>query len=95
MSETIALVLSICAFIFSALAFVGAAVAATIVIGWSKSSHKIIQVPSEDVTRFEYDLPKEIMDQLPSNPNIPSPEAYLAQKEREEELENDAFSQEW
>lgn len=65
--ETAALVLGICAFIFSLLALVASGVVAVIVIGWKNSTHRIEYRQPEETT-FQVDAPPEIVDQLPSSP---------------------------
>lgn len=96
MSDALPLALAICAFIFSFLALGAAATAAIIVIGWSRSTHKVIQVPTEDpLTRYEYDLPAEVLDKRPSDPNPPTPEEYVRRMQRAEAALDDQFSQDW
>ena len=96
MSITVALVFSVCALVFSCLALAAAVVTAVIVIGWRNSSHKIVQVPiSDEPTRYEYDLPKEVMDRLPSDPEPPTPEAYVKRMQKLEAELDDQFSSEW
>lgn len=94
MLETVTLALSLVAFFLSLLAFITSATAAVIVIGWKNSTHKVIQMPSTvdplmAETRTEYDLPQEILDQLPSNPETPTPERYVARMQAQAEAQRD------
>ena len=75
-ASTLSLALSLTAFVLSLLALAGASVAGVIVIGWSKSTHKIVQVPVEPTT-FGYDLPPEL------SPASLNPEADLTPEAKE------------
>lgn len=54
-----ALVLSICAFIFSLLALVAAGVTCVIVLGWKNSTHKVEYRPVP-ATTHEIDIPADV-----------------------------------
>lgn len=56
--ELAVFVLSIIASFLAVCAFVASTITGILVVGWSKSTHKIIQVPTDPV-KFEYDLPPE------------------------------------
>lgn len=97
MSEALPLVLSLCAFVFSFLALLCAATAAVIVIGWKNSTHKVVQLPADPFTetRTEWDLPREVLDKLPSAPETPTPEEYVRAAKRVEADIEDQYSQDW
>lgn len=90
--ETATLVLATIACFLSVCAFLAAAGAIVTVIGWAKSTHKVIQVPVEPTT-FGYDLPPEYSpaSQLPAEETL-SPEAkeYI-RRQREAALSDDDF----
>ncbi len=76
-----ALIFGILGCIFGLLGFVAACVTGVIVLGWRNSTHKIVQVPQEE-TSYEVDVPKEILDQLPSSPEPQSLQAWMREQQR-------------
>ncbi len=90
--EALTLALAITAGVLSLLAFVASATTAVIVIGWKSSTHKVVQVPVvQPETRYELDLPPDVLDQMPSNPEPRTVEQYLKQVQREADNLDDLY----
>lgn len=92
--EALTVALAISAFIFSLLAFVGAATAAVIVIGWSKSTHKVVQIQADPLeeTSHVVDLPPGLVDDLPNDPSAPATaQAYVRRVQLQQQALEDLY----
>jgi hypothetical protein len=84
--------LAFSAFVFSFLSLVAAGVTAVIVLGWKNSTHKVVQLAAPvEPTRVEYDLPEEVRDRMPSSPEVPTPEQYIARMQSHAEALEEAY----
>lgn len=82
--ELVALVLACVALFFSLCAFIASAATAVIVIGWKSSTHKIVQLPATlPETQEVFDLPPDVLAQMPSSPETRTPEQYIRDMQRE------------
>jgi hypothetical protein len=89
---TAILVLATIAFFLSVCAFLAAAGAIVTVIGWSKSTHKIVTVAAEP-TRFGYDLPPEYSPATQVAEESMSPEAKEYVRRQREAALNDEYDE--
>ncbi len=92
--EHVTLALALASFVFSFLALAASLTAAVYLVGISKSTHKVVQVPIDPgPTRYEYDLPPDVLAQMESNPEERTAEQYLKQMQAEARSIDELYEQ--
>ncbi len=92
--EHITLALAISAFVLSFLALAASLTAAVMLVGLRNSTHKVVQVPVDPgPTQYAWDLPPDVMDKLPSEPEPRTPEQYLKQMQSGARSLDDLYEQ--
>ena len=80
--STFSLALSLASFVFSLGGLAAGLWACVQVLGWKRSTHRIeYRAPTETV--IEHDIPKEILEQMPTRPAPQTLEQYLREQQQE------------
>lgn len=87
--EIAVIVMGIIGCVFGLLGLVASIITGILVLGWKNSTHKVEYIAPPE-TREEYDVPADILAQLPSNPEPRTVEQYVREA-RQRQAQADSF----